>query len=588
MLKEAIHHENFGIYAYPKTQNELNLRLRVAKNDILECYVYYTERYNYTSNLLCKKMQHFLHDEYYDYFNCTIELESKRFKYFFKLIDINGQHLYYLEDGFTRDFPENTLNGGYFQYSYINYDDILDIPSWCKNAIFYQIFPERFYNGDKSNDPAEVQRWGTKPYSNSFFGGDIKGIISKLDYLKDLGVNAIYLTPIFLSNSNHKYDIIDYYKIDPHFGTLDDMKELVSQAHNRGIKIVLDAVFNHCSNENKIFMDVVKNGQRSVYADWFYIREFPVQTKPEPNYETFGVNIPNMPRLNTSNPKVREYLIRVAEYWTRELDIDGWRLDVADEVSHGFWKEFRTRLKSIKKDVFVIGEVWYYATPWLMGDEFDSVMNYPFRQAVIEFFAKRSLDKDGFIIRLNKYFVRYKDETPYYLLNLLGSHDTARFLTVCNGDVEKMKLAVIFTMTFVGIPMIYYGDEIGMTGGGDPDCRRTMIWDEEVPGPGLFDLYRRLIQIRKNNPVLVDGKIRFIELSSNKQVLAFARDNGSERAMVIINNSDSDVNIEIDKSHFEKGQVTDLLGGKKYTFTVIGNREIANITINRMDAVLLM
>ena len=136
--------------------------------------------------------------------------------------------------------------------------------------------------------------------------------------------------------------------------------------------------------------------------------------------------------------------------------------------------------------------------------------------------------------------------------------------------------------------MIYYGDEIGMTGGGDPDCRRTMIWDEEVPGPGLFDLYRRLIQIRKNNPVLVDGKIRFIELSSNKQVLAFARDNGSERAMVIINNSDSDVNIEIDKSHFEKGQVTDLLGGKKYTFTVIGNREIANITINRMDAVLLM
>ena len=222
-----------------------------------------------------------------------------------------------------------------------------------------------------------------------------------------------------------------------------------------------------------------------------------------------------------------------------------------------------------------------------MGDEFDSVMNYPFRKAVIDFFVKRQVDRDGFIIKLNKYFLSYKDETLYYLLNLLGSHDTARFLTLCGGNVEKMRLAVIFTMTFVGIPMIYYGDEIGMKGGDDPDCRKTMIWDREVTEPALFNLYKRLIRIRKDYQVLVNGSIRFIELSKNKGVLSFIRDNGSEKAMVIINNSDSTVKVEIKKAYFNKTEVTDQLHNRKYRFNTRESEEIVSININKMEAVLL-
>ncbi len=584
MLKEAIYHESFGVNAYPLSADTINLRLRTAKNDIQECYVYYIEKYDFTPNLLWKKMSYFVHDDYFAYFTVAITLTSKRFKYFFKLIDHNGEELFYVADRFDHNFPENTLYGGYFQFPYINDDDLPEYPTWAKQAIFYQIFPDRFYRGGEKTSDKRLQSWGTKPKRNSFFGGNIRGIIEKLDYLKELGVNVLYITPLWLSDSNHKYNIIDYYTIDPDFGTKEELKELVTKAHQEGIKIVLDAVFNHCSNKHPFFLDVVAKGEDSPYFKWFYINGGSIETDPVPNYETFGVNISNMPRLNSSHPEVKEYLLGVAEYWLRELDIDGWRLDVSDEVAHSFWKEFRNRLKAIKKDVFIIGEVWHQATPWLMGDEFDSVMNYPFRKAVLDFFVTRSADREDFINSLNKNFINYKDETPYYLLNLLGSHDTARFLTLCNDDFTKMRLAMIFMMTFVGIPMIYYGDEIGIDGSEDPDCRKTMIWDEKIPEPAALELFTKLIKIRKANAVLVEGRFKPIRLTENKKVLSYLRDDGQKRAVIIINNSDSAVSVELRKELFNHSPITDCLHEKEYNFN---EEQSLKLNVDKRDAVIL-
>lgn len=404
--------------------------------------------------------------------------------------------------------------------------------------MFYQIFPERFANGDPSNDPPSVRPWGGKPAADSFFGGDLQGVIDHLDHLEALGVDAIYFTPLFESPSNHKYNTRDYMKVDPHFGTNEKLKELIDACHARGIRVMLDAVFNHAGSTFPPFLDVLEKGRESRYADWFHIREFPPAVKDgRPTYETFAF-VPEMPKWNTEHPEAKAYLFNVVRHWT-SMGIDGWRLDVANEVDHRFWREFRQLVKSINPDAYILGEIWHDPLMWLMGDQFDAVMNYPFTTAVLDFVVHRKLDAQGFARQLSRLLASLPSRVHHHAFNLLDSHDTPRLLTLCGGNRAKMKLATAVQFAFPGAPCIYYGDEIGLEGGHDPDCRRCMEWDPAKQDRGLFDHYRALIRLRKRHPALRTGEFRIRSADPGGTVVAFDRFNERERLMVVLNNGET-------------------------------------------------
>ncbi|MDI6765526.1 MAG: glycoside hydrolase family 13 protein [Bacteroidota bacterium] len=419
------------------------------------------------------------------------------------------------------------------------------IPNWVQDAIFYQIFPERFANGDSTNDPQNVKAWGGKPEYNNYFGGDLAGVIQNLDYLQELGINALYLNPIFESNSNHKYHTKDYFKIDPQFGNDSIFKMLLSECHKRGIKVVIDGVFNHTGIDFFAFQDIVKNENNSKYLKWYDVHSFPVQLPPaKPNYEAWW-GMGDLPKLMADNPEVRKYIFEATQYWMK-MGLDGWRLDVPNEMSHDFWIQWRTLVKGENPDAYIVGEIWDDASAWLKGNQFDAVMNYRFRGACVGWIALENRNTFQFDSILSATRKDYPNEVNYALQNLIGSHDTERFLTLCKGNIGKAKLAALFQMTYVGAPMIYYGDEIGMMGGRDPDCRRTMILDTLHWNSDLREFYKKVIRIRDENPVFRKGDYRTIIVDATKNIIAFRRDYESNHAIVILNNSPNCQNLVID------------------------------------------
>lgn len=410
------------------------------------------------------------------------------------------------------------------------------VPSWVKDAIFYQIFPERFANGDPKNDPPNVEPWGGTPKTKNYFGGDLRGIMDHLDYISALGVNCLYLNPIFWSNSNHKYHTKDYLKIDPHFGTEEDFKNLVDACHKRGIRIILDGVFNHTGVDFFAFEDIKKHGKKSKYVKWYNIYSFPINPPDKPNYECWW-NLGDLPKLMTHNPEVRAYLFKATEHWMK-LGIDGWRLDVPNEIPHPFWVEWRKLVKNINPEAYIVGEVWDDASPWLKGDQFDAVMNYRFRNAALDFFVNGKTTVKQFDSTLAKVRSDYAPDVNLAMQNLLGSHDTERLLTLCKNDKQTMKLAWLFQMTYVGAPMVYYGDEVGMTGGKDPGCRGTMIWDESKQDRDLLATMQELIKLRKQNTVLRDGSFASVVVDPARNLYGFVRTSSDKRkaAFVLLNN----------------------------------------------------
>jgi len=435
------------------------------------------------------------------------------------------------------------------------------VPDWVKDSIFYEIFPERFANGNPDNDPPDVKPWGGTPTRTNFLGGDLQGILDKLDYLKALRIDAIYLTPIFAANTNHKYDTIDYYQVDPHFGDLNTFRSLLRKAHDRGIRIVLDAVFNHVGDGFWAFRDVVEHGESSPYVNWFYIEDFPVTRTPTPNYGTYS-KAPYLVRLNVYNPEVRRYLYDVARHWTQE-GIDGWRLDVPFLMNHRFWKGFRRVVKEINPELYIVAEIWKKATSWLQGDECDGAMNYRLRNLILDFFIHRKLDASTFDRKLAALRAEHPGETAYTMLNLLGSHDTPRLLTLCGGDRELFKVAVAFLFTYVGVPMIYYGDEVGMTGGNDPDCRRPMVWDPALQDQELLEWHRQLIRIRKAHPALRRGTIQTAH--ALEDIYCFERQYGADYVLVVLNRDVVSQTIRLrDESWRGRAAMRDEISGQVY------------------------
>jgi glycosidase len=531
--KYAIYHILDTPYAYPKGMNVLAVTLRTAKNDIKICNIHYKDRYDWENNFNVKEMKIKDTNDLFDFFVADISIERNRYRYFFELVDYTGTK-FFLDERGLRCEEIRRKEATAFQYPYIAKSDVYDEEKWLQESVVYQIFVDRFCNGDKSNDTENTSEWGTDVSQTSMFGGDIQGIIDKLDYLDDLGVNLLYLTPIFKSSSNHKYNTADYYEIDSQFGDIEKVKDLVIKCHERNIKIVFDAVFNHSGADFFAFKDILINQEKSKYRDWYLIDEFPVSLD-KINYYTFANDVPTMPKFNTDNKEVRDYLLDVAKYWIDEIGIDGWRLDVCDEVDHSFWREFKKVVKKCKKEAIIIGEIMHEASSFLKGDQLDGIMNYPFKGAMVDFFGNRTMDVKMFneVLSINRNI--YMDSITRQMWNLIGSHDTQRLLTECDEKLERMKLAIAFQFTYIGVPYIYYGDEVGINGGEEPQSRKCMIWEAEKQNKELLMLYKKLVVIRKNNPILIYGTYKTLYCENN--MLIFEREYKNEKILVAINNN---------------------------------------------------
>lgn len=462
-------------------------------------------------------------------------------------------------------------------------------PEWVRHAIFYQIFPDRFANGDPSNDPENVQPWGTAPTFYNFMGGDLQGIIDRLDYLADLGVTALYLNPIFQASSNHKYNTFDYFRIDPHFGDLATFHRLIAAAHDRGIRVVIDGVFNHCGRGFYAFHDVMENGVHSPYTKWFHIEHFPIhpydENKPA-GYKTWWA-FRSLPKFNTDHPPVRRYLLSVARYWI-EQGADGWRLDVPNEIAdHSFWREFRDVVKSVNPDAYIVGEIWHDATPWLDGTQFDAVMNYLFRDLCRDFFARDHLRADAFGAGIDHLLKLYPCAATETQLNLLSSHDTARFRTEAGGDLARTRLAILFQMTFPGAPCIYYGDEVGMEGGPDPLCRACFPWDRSLWEHSLFEWTRRCIALRREHPALRTGHYRSLLARSTVNIYAYARWDAQERFVLALNNRDLTRTLDLPLADVpipDGSTLRDLLSGETY---LVHAGRVERVRVPRRGAIVL-
>ena len=382
----AIYHRPESEYAYLYKDRTMHIRIRTKKDDIERINLHYGDPFIFIEERYeaIKKMTKITSDALFDYWQVEVTVGYARLQYLFELKDKQGHKILYGDKGCVEDTLENLhYEGNGFKLPYIHEIDACHVPDWVAETVWYQIFPERFANGNPALSSEGAIAWDSSitPKSEDFFGGDLQGIIDHLDYLQDLGITGLYLCPIFESPSNHKYNTTDYFEIDRHFGDKETFRKLVDQAHQRGMKIMLDAVFNHIGDQSPQWQDVLKHGENSVYKDWFHVQEFPVTKDKLGNprklpYHTFAFES-YMPKLNTANPQVRAYLLSVATYWIEEFDIDAWRLDVANEVDHQFWREFRKAVLAKKPDLYILGEVWHTSQPWLNGDEFHAVMNYP-------------------------------------------------------------------------------------------------------------------------------------------------------------------------------------------------------------------
>jgi len=445
----------------------------------------------------------------------------------------------------------------------------MTVPYWIQDAIFYQIFPDRFANGARDNDPPNVEPWGSPPSPWGFQGGDLRGILQHFDYLLDLGINALYLNPIFQSTSNHRYNTTDYFTIDPKLGTMSDFRALLDLAHRNGVRVVLDGVFNHSGRGFFAFVDLLENQEKSPFRDWYHVLQFPVQAYgdgPARDYRAWW-DIRSMPKLNTSNPEVRKFLFSVARYWL-EQGADGWRLDVPNEIDDdSFWSEFRQVVKSVNPDAYLVGEIWTADARWVDDQHFDGLMHYPLRDCLLQLVSWGTIDASQCAAKLESFLHIYPRENAYAMFLTMGSHDTERILTKLDGDVQKVRLAFLFQFAYPGAPVIYYGDEIGMTGGKDPGCRGAFPWDEAQWNREMRNWIKTLITLRKHYPALRRGDYRPILADNRRGSFAFARVLGEERILAVINASGIRRHLRLPAAQlgWEDGRILrNLLGGEEF------------------------
>jgi glycosidase len=505
--------------------------------------------------------------KYHDYWFVEIDkIIERRVRYGFLLYTNEGIFFFGARGVFSfEDYNRIKYTGTgegfsmFFNLPYLNYEDVYQAPNWVKDTIWYQIFPSTFASGNE-NKPIDELTYKTSHVKLDYVG-DLLGIINKLDYLKDLGVTGIYFTPIFEASSVHKYDTRDYTKIDKSFGSNKDFRELVKEAHKRNIKVMLDGVFNHCGFDHPFFQDVIEKGVNSKYKDYFYIKDYPVINFPYKdgqlkkltfeqtrnlNYRTFGFTA-QMPKLNTGNIELQKYIIEVCKTWIRDYDIDGWRLDVSNEVSHSFWRQFRKEMRSVKDDIYIIGENWDNSYPWIQGDQFDAVMNFEIMYRIWAFLGSNKyidnlVDLKGFISSLEEYFVMYPKTVYPNMFNFLDNHDTPRIINIMNENPDLTRLAFVLLMMMPGSPSIYYGTEQLIEGSNPGEGRKNMDWSNL--DSKMYRFLKDLIAQRKNHPSMSTLNFDWLIVDNDNRSFKLIKKSETESTILYMNASPNDVIID--------------------------------------------
>lgn len=554
----GVYHKTSEQMSYPLNKNELIVNLKTGY-DVKQVFLIYGDPFEAgilggkekwtgirEEMVYKKRLKHQI------WWTTTLVPKYKRCKYYFEL-HTEKEVWYYFEDGFlTKEQIE--MDGRMLQcftVPWMNPADVNKTPDWVNETIWYQIFPDRFCNGTPEKNTEEILPWRNKGSvkNEERFGGNLEGICQKIPYLKDLGITGIYLNPIMKAESNHKYDTEDYTKIDPYFGNEEIFAKLVKKAHENGIRVMVDAVFNHCGRKFAPWLDVLEKGKDSKYADWFMVNDWSDIRKKastrDGRFYSFAF-ADGMPKLNTNNPEVISYFCSVCEGWIREFDIDGIRFDVGNEVSHRFLKIIREHVRKIKPDLYLLGEIWHDASQWLMGDEYDSVMNYPLMSGIHDFFIDKDMTKEDFEYMINRCYTMYMQQCNNVLFNLLDSHDTERLMNrFHNLDIFYQQLAILFTMP--GSPCIYYGTEIAMEGGHDPDCRRCMPWEElgETENQERIREIKQLINLRKNENTFRSLYFHFPCEYGNRRLIEYIKlDEKGNQIQVLLNCTEEDIKVK--------------------------------------------
>ena len=553
----AIHHMPWLEYRHATPDGRVCLRVRTARGDFQSVIARHTCGYRGDDpfrDAVNEPMELAYQDEMFDYYECVFQPDDPRVKYLFILkrdeltvkLDAAGLHI-------GADAWENTSDSFVFAYAY----PTETMPDWARGCVGYQIFPDRFRRAADSAADDTLEPWTGTHYESEYrFGGDLRGIREAVPYLKKLGVDVVYTTPIFLSDSAHRYNTFDYYQVDPLLGTEADLKALCDTLHQNGMRLVLDGVFNHSGVGFAPFVDALEKGRDSEYYDWFFFDD------SEIGYQTFSF-AKYMPKLNMKNKACAQYFLDVGRYWLQKCGIDGWRLDVSPEVYPEFWRQYRNMMKETNPQSLMIAECWDDSREWLtVGDMFDSTMNYVLSRALWSRIAEHGIGVAAFDARVNQSMMLYPHRTQEVLWNFLDSHDTARFLTRSGGRLCRLRAASFFQMTCPGVPIIYYGDELGMEGGDDPDCRRPMRWDD-VENNAVLVHYERLTALRKQSMALRYGAFRSWEAREDG-VYAFLRIDAEQRALVAVNLSDDAVSGAVRLPDWLAGQdsLTDAVTGK--------------------------
>ncbi len=520
---------------------QLRIRMSAGRGDISAIYLHMQDKYisvNHKDTRHCVAMNQYASDFGHDYFCADLDIPMAQtddavhsnhpdilcLRYFFEIVDTAGARIWYGDNRFFSGEPgevECMFDCPLLQRR----EQTFQVPDWAKKAVVYQIFPSRYATTQEVSD----EKWYKVPIgAKDDLKGNLAGITEHLPHLKEMGVDVIYLTPIFRSDTSHKYDTIDYYQVDPSLGTNEDLHELIDRAHSMGLRVMLDGVFNHTSPDFFAFQDICEKGTASPYWNWYYMDRLPVDygtRDRKPSFQSFAY-FGGMPKLNLTNPETAEYIIKVATHYLREFHIDGWRLDVGDEIGHAFWRQFRTACKAVNPDALLVGEIWHYAPDFLQGDEWDSVMNYAFFKSIGGLICYNNIRPSEFLSEQGFLNGQYHSEGLPVLWNLIDSHDTSRFLHRAGGDKRKLRLAAAMQMLLPGTPFLYYGDEVGMEGGDDPDNRRGMLWDPQKQDQDLYNWYQRLTYFRHELVDLTAGNYSATIANDAKALLEYRLTSG--------------------------------------------------------------
>lgn len=550
MQKAAVYHRPNSEMAYLKNKTTVQIRLRLKHKDVLGVELLYADPYALPAadglwhpeviemKCSCQSMV-------CDYWQAEVALPTNRhLEYAFHLLGPDGEEYIY-DDRRLRPYTADCLASlAPFRLEYQQEDTLQLPPSWVSKTVWYEILVDRFAQGQNPQNVLDVLEWASQtPEETSFFGGNLEGVIEKLDYLQELGINGLYFNPVFTAYSNHKLDPVDYYNIDPAFGTKEKFKELIVKAHQRGMRVMVDVVFNHLGDFALQWQDVQTYGRKSRFADWFLIREFPPHYTPTNDaniaknisYEVFGNN-PHLPKLNLNNPDVRAYLLQVASYWVSNFDIDGWYLTAADEISDEFCQALHQAMRKIKPDFYVAGQVKRDATRRLSKHEFDGVSNHTLTGIIEDYFIKRQMTVSEMVEALNNQLMRYPDYTNQAMLNCLDNRDTPRLLTKCQGDAKLMRATLAFLFAQIGAPCLYYGNEIGLEGNEIPSNRGCMLWQKEQQDETMLRFMKQLVLFRRRySDILTKGTFEWGQCNSKYDFLSFTRKYQEQKIFALFN-----------------------------------------------------